>query len=73
MNLTPNDSVHIVAVPRYLDRIGAVPWKSVSSGQSESGRSAALIAMPDSMGAATPTAERRRISKRPNESVLSVS
>jgi hypothetical protein len=33
-------------------------------------RSAALIAMPDSIGSTTPTAPRRRISERPNEPVL---
>jgi hypothetical protein len=36
-------------------RIAAGPWKGIFCAQSESVRSAALIAMPDSMGAATPT------------------
>ncbi len=51
-------------------RIGATPWRGISSAQSESVRSAALIAMPDSIGANTPTAPNRRMSERPGEPVL---
>jgi hypothetical protein len=40
--------------------------------QSESVRSAALIAMPDSMGSGAPTAPRRRISEWPNERIALV-
>ena len=58
-----------MVVPRYIDRIGAAPWRSVSSGQSESDRSAALIAMPVSMGAKIPTARHLRMSEQPNERV----
>jgi hypothetical protein len=42
-----------------------------SSAQSVSVRSAAVIAMPDSIGSNTPTAPNRRISERPNEPILS--
>jgi hypothetical protein len=38
--------------------------------QSESVRSAALIAMPDSMGTEIATARHRRMSERPDEPVL---
>ena len=42
-----------MAVRRYFGRIGAAPWSGISSAQSESVRSAALIAMPDSIGSNT--------------------
>ncbi len=56
-----------------LDRIGAVPWRSVSSGQSESDRSAALIAMLDSMGPKIPTARHLSILEQPNDEFFSFS
>jgi len=63
--LTPNGPVRIAAVPKCFGRIAAGPWRGISCAQSESVRSAASIAMPDSMGAEIPTARHRRMSERP--------
>jgi hypothetical protein len=49
------------------------PCRGISCAQSESVRSAALIAMLDSMGAEIPTVRHRRMSERPDEPVLSLS
>jgi hypothetical protein len=70
MKVEPKWTVHIAVVPRYFGRIDAAPWRGISSAQSESVRSAALIAMPDSMGAEIPTARHHRMSERPDEPVL---
>ena len=53
-----------------FDRIGAAPWRGISSAQSESVRSAALIAMPVSFVLSARTTQRRVIIERPNEPVF---
>jgi hypothetical protein len=66
----PPGTVHIAVVPRYFGRIGTARWRGISSAQSEFVRSAALIAMPDSIGSTTRTIQRRGISQPPSEPAL---
>jgi hypothetical protein len=62
--------LHIAGAPRCFDLTAGGPSRGISCAQTESVRSAALIAMLDSTGSEIPTARHRRMSERPNEAVL---